>query len=89
MPVIIEYLKTPPTVSELHDIFKRLGLSSAIEMVRQKEDAFETSALSENSTNDEIFQAITEHPKLLERPIVITPQGAHICRPPEKVIEIL
>ena len=81
---IVEYLKTPPTVENLKSIHAMLGID-AHEMIRNKEDAYNESGLNSESTEAEIFDAITRFPKLLERPIVIHGNRAVIARPPERV----
>lgn len=81
---IINYLETPPTVSELTALLKKLKMN-AIELVRQKEqiwkDNFKGKTLSEN----EIIQAMADYPILIERPIVINGDKAIIGRELEKV----
>lgn len=88
-PVVVEYLKNPPNEQQLKDILKKLQLS-ARELIRAKEDIYETLNLSsENITENELIQAMVENPKLIERPIVITGKKAVIGRPTEKINEIL
>lgn len=88
-PDIIEYLKTPLTLTELQDLYAALNLDSVLPMVRTKEADFKTAALSKDSSNEDLLAALVHYPKLLERPVVVTEKGARICRPPEKVKEIL
>jgi arsenate reductase len=86
-PTIVEYLDTPPTAHELKAILKKLG-KSAHEITRRKEAAEEgidVAALSE----DALIEALTKHPRALERPIVIKGARARMGRPPESVMEIL
>lgn len=88
-PEIIEYLKTPPDKSTLKQILQQLGLSPR-ELMRQKEAEYKENQLDDpNLTNDQLIEAMLEHPKLIERPIVITDKGAALGRPPEKVLEVL
>lgn len=88
-PEVIDYQKEPPGLAELEVLFHVLGLSDAWPMIRTKEPEFKESGLTRDNSNEELLAAITVHPKLLERPIVVTDKGARICRPPELVEEIL
>ncbi|MDX1824729.1 MAG: arsenate reductase (glutaredoxin) [Thiohalomonadales bacterium] len=88
-PEVIEYLKTPPDKSTLKQILQKLGLSPR-ELMRQKEAEYKENQLDDpNLTNDQLIEAMLEHPKLIERPIVITDKGVALGRPPEKVLEVL
>ena len=88
-PEIIDYLGSPPTLCDLKALLDALGLDSALPMVRTKEPEFKESGLTKESGNADLLAAITQYPKLLERPIVVTDKGARICRPPEVVEEII
>lgn len=88
-PAIIDYLNTPPSLAELEKLFAALKLETALPMVRAKEPEFKDSGLSKDSGTKAILAAIAQCPKLLERPIALTPKGAKICRPPELVEDIL
>lgn len=84
---VVEYLKSPPTAAELKRVVKKLGLA-ATEIVRPKEakDAgLDLSAMSDA----EIIDAIVQHPKVLQRPIVVHGNEAVIGRPPENVLTLL
>ena len=83
---IIEYLKNPPSLNELKDLAKKLGLKP-IEFMRRKEDEFKKLKLDENDSIA-CLKAIAKHPVLLERPIVVNGKKAAIGRPPENVLEI-
>ena len=88
-PEIIEYLKAPPSKSELSEILELLGLSPR-ELMRKKEQAYNEAGLADDKLSDEqLIAAIIEHPILLERPIVLANGKAAIGRPPESVLEIL
>ncbi len=88
-PTIIEYLKTPPTAEKLKEILARLGLPPR-DLMRQKEDLYTECELDNPSlSDDDLIDAMTEHPLLIERPIVLANGKAAIGRPPEKVLEIL
>ncbi|NOZ52471.1 MAG: arsenate reductase (glutaredoxin) [Gammaproteobacteria bacterium] len=88
-PTIIEYLKTPPSYSELTQILKLLNISPKA-LLRQKEPEYKTLGLDNSALSDEdILTAMIANPSLIERPIVIQNNKAIIGRPPEKVLEIL
>ncbi|RRQ21209.1 arsenate reductase (glutaredoxin) [Thiohalobacter thiocyanaticus] len=88
-PRIIEYLKTPPDRTELERILKLLGKSPR-ELMRTREAEYKTSGADDPAlSDDELIDIMLEHPKLIERPIVVTATGAAIGRPPEAVLEII
>ncbi|MHC5305827.1 arsenate reductase (glutaredoxin) [Bartonella sp. LJL80] len=88
-PHIIEYLKTPPTAELLLLLANRAGVSIR-EFVRQKEDNYQALGLDDESLSDEhIAQSMHDHPELINRPIVVCPKGVSLCRPAEKVSELL
>lgn len=88
-PKIIQYLKTPPTRAELEAILQQAGLTVR-EILRKKAPQYaELNLADPQKTDDEIFAAIAAHPVLIERPIVVSPKGARLCRPKERVAEIL
>ncbi len=89
-PEVVKYLETPPTEAELRDIIRMLGLSSARDLMRKKEKEYKELGLDNPAkTEDELIRAMVEHPRLIERPIVIRDGKAALGRPPEKVIDIL
>ena len=86
---IHEYLKSPPTRDELADLYKRAGITPR-EGLRAKEPlAAELGLTRPDVTDDEVLDAMAAHPMLIERPIVETPNGVRLCRPQDKVREIL
>ncbi len=85
-PVIIEYLDNPPSAAELKDILGKLGKTPR-DILRPKEAADE--GIDKNLGDDALIKAISEHPRALERPIVVNGHKAAIGRPPESVLEIL
>lgn len=88
-PDIVEYLTEIPDQSELNNLIKLLGIS-ARDLLRTKEPEYKQLGLDDNSlTDDQIIKAMVEHPKLIERPIVVNKNKAAIGRPPENVLEIL
>lgn len=88
--MVIEYLKTPLTETELRDLFSKLSLTDVKQMMRTKEPEFKEAGLnSPNTTEDDLFAAMVATPKLVERPVVINGDKAKIGRPPESVLDIL
>ena len=88
-PEVIEYLKTPPSASELKRILKLLNLKPR-DLLRRKESEYEQHGLDDESlTDDQIIAIMVAHPKLIERPIVVSGNKAALGRPPENVLEIL
>ena len=86
---IQEYLKTPPTKEELKGLYQRAGITPR-EGLRAKEALVAHLGLDRPGvTDDEILDAMVEHPILIERPIVETPNGVRLCRPQDRVREIL
>lgn len=82
-PRIVEYLTTPLTRAELAALAKKTGLTPR-ELVRSKEAVFAELDLAE-ADDDTLLDAISAHPVLLNRPIVVADKGAALCRPPERV----
>jgi arsenate reductase len=88
-PHIIEYLKTPPTRLLLVSLLARMGLSVR-DVLRQKGTPFEELGLQDTGLSDEqLLDAIEAHPILMNRPIVASLRGVRLCRPSERVIDIL
>ncbi|MDX2158585.1 MAG: arsenate reductase (glutaredoxin) [Hyphomicrobiaceae bacterium] len=88
-PKIIEYLKTPPTPQELVALAERMGVPLA-GLLRKKAAAYAARGLGgEGVTEQQILDAIAADPVLIERPVVVTPLGARLGRPPEAVLAIL
>ncbi len=86
---IIEYLKTPPSKKELTDIIKMLGIKPR-DLLRKGEKEYKEAGLNDMELSDkQIIDAMLEHPKLIERPIVIKDGQARIGRPPELILEIV
>ncbi|OUS18123.1 arsenate reductase (glutaredoxin) [Rhodospirillales bacterium 47_12_T64] len=88
-PTIIEYLKAPLSEGELVDILNKLNLKPR-ELLRKGEKAYKELGLSNPDLDDkQLITAMIENPVLIERPIVLSPKGARIGRPPESIVEIL
>ena len=87
-PLIIEYIKDPPSIEELHRISNLLGLNPK-EWIRKTEKDYKTHMLNEIIDQDKIFYFMNKYPKLIERPIVIHKNKAVIARPPERVLDLI
>lgn len=85
---VFKYLDTPPSRDEIVALLEKLGLS-ARELMRTKEDVYKELGLANIQEESKLIDALAEHPKLIERPIVIEGNRAVIGRPVEKVIEFL
>jgi arsenate reductase len=85
---IIEYLKEAPSFDELKSIIHLLGIPP-LELIRKNESIWKKNYKGKELTNDEVIRAMTQHPKLIERPIVINKEKAVIGRPPENIEYIL
>ena len=88
-PTVIEYLKTPPSREEIRDLARRMGVSVR-DLLRRRGTPYDELGLSDTALSDDaLLDAIAAHPILIERPIVVTSKGARLCRPPERVLELL
>lgn len=88
-PNIVDYLETPLTAPELAELVAHIG-QPVRDLLRSKEPQYQQFNLDNPALSDaDIFSIVAAHPQLLNRPIVITPKGAALCRPPEKVLELL
>jgi len=88
-PHVIEYLKTPPSRTLLQQLIARMGISVR-EAVREKAAPYAELGLDNAAlTDDQLLDAMTAHPILINRPIVVTPKGVRLCRPSELVLDLL
>ena len=86
---IVEYLKTPPDADTLDHILELLGMQPR-ELMRTNEAEYKELGLSDPNLNrEQLIQAMVNHPKLIQRPIVIGNSRAALGRPPEQVLEVL
>jgi arsenate reductase len=88
-PRIVEYLKAPPDRATLLDLIARMGIAPRA-LLRRRGTPYDTLGLDDPALADEaLVDAMLAHPVLIERPIVVTPRGVRLCRPPETVLDIL
>ena len=86
---VIEYLKTPPDISQLKQVLKQLGYEPR-QLMRKSEQIYKDLDLgNENKTAEDLVNAMVQNPILIERPIVLSGEKAAIGRPPESVLNIL
>ncbi len=87
-PEVVLYLETPPDAEELRTLLKQLGIS-ARDLLRTGEDTYKTLHLDNPAlTDDDLLTAMSEHPKLIQRPIVVKDGQAALGRPPEAVLDL-
>lgn len=88
-PKVIEYLKNPPTRDELVQLLTAMDITPRA-LLRNKEPIYQELGLDDPAlTDDEIVDALIAHPRLMNRPIVVTDKGAALCRPLERVFTLL
>ncbi|MGC5704221.1 arsenate reductase (glutaredoxin) [Pseudomonas sp. NFXW11] len=88
-PTLVRYLETPLNAAQLRSLLAKLGLG-ARQLLRTGEDEYKALNLADSSLSEEqLIDAMVQHPKLMERPILEAGNKAIIGRPPEKVLEIL
>ena len=85
-PNIVEYLVTPPSAAELKDVLNKLGLGPK-DILRTKEAGEE--GIDPGLDGDALVEAIAQHPRALQRPIVVNGDKAAVGRPPEAVLDIM
>jgi arsenate reductase len=88
-PKVVEYVKAGWTEAQLKELFARMGVSPR-DVLRVRGTDAEARGLTDPDVSDEdVLKAMTENPILVERPIVVTPKGAALCRPADKVLDLL
>lgn len=89
-PQVVKYLEEPLSVALLKELYAQLGLTQVRDMMRTKEDLYKELNLADvRLSDDALFAAMVENPKLIERPIVVANGKARHGRPPEQVLDIL
>jgi arsenate reductase len=88
-PEIIEYLKTPPSRDRLVQLLKAMSIAPR-ELLRRRGTPYDELGLDDSKwTDDDLIDFMISYPILINRPIVVTPKGARLCRPSEAVLDIL
>ena len=86
---IVKYLEESPDKKRIKELLKMLGFASARDLMRTKEAIYKELGLKDETDEEKLIEAMVEHPKLIERPIIIKDDKAIIARPPEKVSDFL
>ena len=88
-PHVVEYLKTPPNRAMLVSLLQRMGIG-ARELLREKGTPFHELGLDDETLSEgALLDAMVSHPLLINRPIVVSPLGVALCRPSERVLDLL
>lgn len=88
-PEVVLYLETPPNRAELISLLERMNMAPR-ELLRQKGTPYAELGLDDSSLSDEqLIDAMLEHPILINRPVVAGPRGVKLCRPSEAVLEVI
>ncbi|KAF1706835.1 arsenate reductase (glutaredoxin) [Pseudoxanthomonas sacheonensis] len=88
-PHVVEYLKTPPSRPMLVSLLQRMGIG-ARELLREKGTPYHELGLGDDSLSEDVLlDAMVSHPLLINRPIVVSPLSVALCRPSERVLELL
>ena len=87
-PELRVYIENPPTPAEVEELAKKLKLPAQA-LARTGDDEYRSLKLSEQTPHAQMVQALAEHPRLIERPILVRGDRAVIGRPPERVLELI
>ena len=88
-PQIVDYQKTPPSAAEIKAALKAMGMKPR-DLLRRKNTPYDDLGLDDPKLSDaQLVAAMAEHPLLIERPVVHTKKGTRLCRPVERLQEIL
>ncbi|MEP5568555.1 MAG: arsenate reductase (glutaredoxin) [Halioglobus sp.] len=87
-PDIVLYLEAPLNAAEIASLLEKLGIGAA-QLVRKGEEAYKSEGLNASSSDEDLISAMTRHPKLIERPIVVHGNRACLGRPPENVLGLI
>jgi len=87
-PIVVEYLKTPPTATELRALLKKLELQPE-DLLRKGEEIYKSALADKKQTDTQLIAAMVDNPILIERPIVVIGERAALGRPPENILRLL
>jgi arsenate reductase len=88
-PKIVDYVKEPPSVAAIKAALKAMGIKPR-DLLRRRGTPYDELGLGDTALSDTaLIDAMHAHPILIERPVVLSPKGARLCRPPEAVEELL
>lgn len=88
-PHVVEYLKTPPSRALLESLIERAGITPRT-LLREKGTPYAELGLENGDLSDEqLIDAMMEHPILINRPLVVSPLGVRLCRPSEEVLDLI
>jgi len=88
-PKVVEYLKNPPGAAEIRAVLKEMGIGPR-ELLRQRGTPYDNlDLINPRWTDSELVAAMATHPMLIERPVVRTRRGTRLCRPPDRLKDIL
>ena len=88
-PEIVDYTKTPPSIADIKAVLREAGLMPR-DLLRRRGSPYDELGLDDPKFSDaKLIEAMHRHPLLIERPVVRTRKGTRLCRPPERVREIL
>jgi len=88
-PTVVHYLDNPPSAAQLREVLDKLGLPPR-QLLRSGEDEYRQLKLADQALGDDaLIEAMVAHPRLIERPILISADRAVIGRPPENILELL
>lgn len=88
-PKVVEYLKVGWSKDQLKDLFRKMGVSAHEALRVRGTNAHELGLTDPAASEDAVIAAMIIEPVLVERPIVVTPKGAVLCRPMERVLSVL
>jgi len=87
-PVLRRFLEEPPTAEELARLFVRLGAGPRA-IARKDADEYQALRLSDRTADEDLVRAMTQHPLIVERPILVAGDRAIVAKPPERVLELV
>ena len=88
-PAIVDYVKNPPSVAEIKSVLKEMGAKPR-DLLRRRGTPYDELGLDDAKLSDaDLIAAMQAHPILIERPVVQSRRGTRLCRPPERVHDIL